>query len=130
MAALLPIVVVLIRRYPALLIAAMLFVGNYKTHAAAGISLTDPTLITVGLLAATTAWELLLIVGGVGEKTLGELFRGQKWGVLAFLLLQLTLTISFLYTSSATGRHRKARTHYRLQHIGIPPTILPIQTRA
>ncbi len=110
-AALLPIAVVLIRRYPALLIAGMLFVGNYKTHAAVGISLTDPTLIIVGLLAATTAWELLLIVGGVGEKTLGELFRAQKWGVLAFLLLQLTLTISFLYTSSPQAATEK------LEHI-------------
>jgi hypothetical protein len=110
-AALLPIAVVLIRRYPALLIAAMLFVGNYKTHAAVGISLTDPTLITVGLLAATTAWEFLLIVGGVGEKTLGELFRGQKWGVIAFLLLQLTLAISFLYTSSPLAATEK------LEHI-------------
>ena len=110
-AVLLPIAVVLIRRYPALLIAGMLFVGNYKTHAAVGISLTDPTLIIVGLLAATTAWELLLIVGGVGEKTLGELFRGQKWGVLAFLLLQLTLAISFLYTSSPQAATEK------LEHI-------------
>jgi O-antigen ligase len=110
-APLLPIAVVLIRRYPALLIAAMLFVGNYKTHAAVGISLTDPTLITVGLLAATTTWEVLLIVGGVSEKTLGELFRGQKWSVVAFLLLQLTMTISFLYTSSPQAATEK------LEHI-------------
>jgi hypothetical protein len=110
-ASLLPVAVVLIRRYPALLIAVMLFVGNYKTHAAVGISLSDPTLITVGLLAATTAWELLLIVGGVAEKTLGELFLGQKWGVIAFLLLQLTMTLSFLYTSSPQAATEK------LEHI-------------
>ncbi len=54
---------------------------------------------------------MLLIVGGVGEKTLGELFRGQKWGVLAFLLLQLTMTISFLYTSSPQAATEK------LEHI-------------
>lgn len=110
-AAFLPIAILAIRRYPALLVAAMLYVGNYKTHAATGISLSDPTLITIALLAASTAWELLLIVGGVGERTLSELFLGQKWGVIAFLLLQFILSLSFLYTSSPVAATEK------LEHI-------------
>ncbi len=106
-----PLVVLLARRYPGLLIAAMLFVGNYKTRAAVGISLTDPTLIIVGLLAVVTLWEVLLIIGGVGEKSLGQLFLGQKWAVITFLLLQLTLAVSFLYTASPLAATEK------LEHI-------------
>ena len=106
-----PFGVWLARRYPGLLIAAMLFVGNYKTRAAVGISLTDPTLVVVGLLAAISGWELLLIVGGVGQKPLGQLFLGQKWAVITFFLLQLILVVSFFYTASPLAATEK------LEHI-------------
>ena len=106
-----PFGVWLARRYPGLLIAAMLFVGNYKTRAAVGISLTDPTLVVVGLLAAISGWELLLIVGGVGQKPLGRLFLGQKWAVITFFLLQLILVVSFFYTASPLAATEK------LEHI-------------
>ena len=116
-ALLVPLAVLVARRYPGLLIAAMLFVGNYKTRAAVGISLTDPTLIIVGLLAVVTLWEVLLIIGGIGEKPLGELFLGQKWAVITFLLLQFTLAASFLYTASPLAATEK------LEHIVVFNTL-------
>jgi O-antigen ligase len=95
---LLPIAVFLIRKYPALPLVALLFVGGYKTQAAEGISLLDPTLIVAALLALATGWELVLIC--IGRGSLREVFLGQGGGVLAFLCFFCVLAISYLYTPS------------------------------
>lgn len=93
--AILPIVV---RRYPVALMVALVYVGMFKPHRALGISLTDPTLLTLALLMIALAFEVLLVSTGEQRPGLAELFAGQTWGVASFLLLILIIAVSYTYT--------------------------------
>jgi O-antigen ligase len=100
---LLPLGAILISKFPALLIAGLLFVGGYKSQAGGEvISLTDPTLILVLLASAAIGWELLLIVGGVSKRSLRDLFRSGAHGVAAFLVLLVVVAVSYLHTPVPT----------------------------
>ena len=58
------LLLVLVRKVPVALMVALAYVGNFKPHAALGISVTDPTLVVVALLYAGVFLELLLVDAG------------------------------------------------------------------
>jgi O-antigen ligase len=95
-----PVGLVVICKYPPLLIAGLLYVGSFKDQAAAGFSLTDPTLILTGMLAAAIGLDLLLTFSGVRDGTISERFAGQGLGVGLFLVFFALLAISYLYSPS------------------------------
>src|SRR5690348_11082155 len=49
------------RRWPVLLLVGLLFVGNFKTTAAQGISFADPTMILLLLTAGAVFLEILFM---------------------------------------------------------------------
>ena len=91
---------VLVRKFPIALMVALVYVGNFKPHAAMGISVTDPTLIVVVLLYAAVFLKLLLAATGIEDPSLRDLFAGQMLGVTAFFLLVLVIAISYTYTAA------------------------------
>jgi len=89
---------VLVRRFPVLLMVAMVYVGTFKTRGAVGVSLTDPTLWIAALLYAAVILQVLLLAVGAEGRSLRDLFAGQMGGVSAFALLILVIAISYSYT--------------------------------
>ena len=89
---------VLVRKFPVLLMVAMVYVGTFKTRGAVGVSLTDPTLVTAALLYAAVILQVLLLAVGSEGHSLRDLFAGQMGGVAAFGLLILVIAISYSYT--------------------------------
>jgi len=99
LAALVPVFAwILVRKFPVVLLIALVYVGNFKTHAAIGISPTDPTLIVVILLYAAIFIQLLVATTGFVGQNLRELFSGQWLGVIAFFLLILVIACSYTYS--------------------------------
>ena len=89
---------VITRKFTAVLVAGILYVGNFKTTAAVGISLTDPTFIVLVLCSVGLLMECLLIFSGSERWSLVSLFKGQGLGVFLYLLLLLLIAASELYT--------------------------------
>lgn len=88
----------MIRRWPLAPIAGLLFIGNFKSTPAQGISLTDPTMIVLLLASAAIFIELLLAVSSNSRPSLHQLFAGQALGVLLFLGFTTVLALSYLYS--------------------------------
>jgi O-antigen ligase len=88
------------RRWPVLLLVGLLFVGNFKTTAAQGISFADPTMILLLLTAGAVFLEILFMLGRVSEWTLHDLFRGQQLGIISFVAFVSIVAISYLYTAA------------------------------
>jgi len=89
---------VLVRKFPVVLMVAVVYVGNFKSQAAAGVSLTDPTLVAVALLYVAVFLKLFLVTTGIEPGSLRDLFAGQMLRVVAFFLLILVVAISYTYT--------------------------------
>ena len=89
---------VITRKFTAVLVAGILYVGNFKTTAAVGISVTDPTFIVLMLCSAGLLMECLLLFSGSERWSLVSLFKGQGLGVFLYLLLLLLIAASELYT--------------------------------
>lgn len=94
-AALLP---VLVLRFPVALMVAMIYVGTFKTQGATGVSLTDPTVVTAGLLYAAVILQVLLLASSTEGPRLGDAFAGQGGGVVATFLLVFVIAVSYTYT--------------------------------
>lgn len=92
------LIVILVQEFPVLLMVALVYVGSFKTQAAVGVSLTDPTLLTAALLYGAIALQVLLHAVGAGGRSLRDLFAGQLGGVAAFCLLILVIEVSYAYT--------------------------------
>src|SRR5215471_13261790 len=76
-----------IRKFPILLMVGMVYVGTLKNRAAVGVSLTDPTLVTAGVLYLSVALQILLSASGHAKYRLKDLFTGQIAGLLTCCLL-------------------------------------------
>ena len=97
----------LLQKFPILLMVALVYVGTFKTHAAAGVSFRDPTLLTAALLYAAVIMRVLVAGVGAGGYTLRELFAGQSAGVISACLLVLVIAISSLYSPAVdVGREK------------------------
>jgi len=92
------LITVLIWKFPAFLIVGLTFVGQFKSRAAAGFDVTDPTFVMLALLYIAVTVQLLLVTTGAGRYNLRDLFRGQAVGVSAFSLLILAIAVSYTYT--------------------------------
>lgn len=97
----------LLQKFPVLLMVALVYVGTFKTHAAAGVSMTDPTLLTAVLLYSALAMRVLVAGVGAGGYSLRALFAGQSVGVIAACLLVIVVAISWMYSPAAdVGREK------------------------
>ncbi|HLW51627.1 MAG TPA: O-antigen ligase family protein [Candidatus Angelobacter sp.] len=111
------VAVVATRKFTAALLAGILYVGNFKTTAAVGISPTDPTFIVLMLCSAGLLVECLLIFSGKEDWTLFSLFKGQGRGVFLYVLFVLLIALSGLYTPAPeTGL-------IKLEHIAVFNTV-------
>src|SRR5947209_2761339 len=88
------------RKWPVILLVCLLFVGNFKTTAAQGISFTDPTMILLLLTAGAVFLELLFILSRVSEWSLQDIFHGQQFGIISFVAFVSVVAISYLYTAA------------------------------
>jgi O-antigen ligase len=93
-----PAALFVMRRYPLVIMAGLLFVGNFKSVPARTFSLADPTMIMLLLAAGTIALDMLFDLAGAEGWTLSRLFEGQSLTVLLFLLLTAVLLTSFSFT--------------------------------
>jgi O-antigen ligase len=89
---------VLLRKFPVLLMVALVYVGTFKPRGAVGVSVTDPTLLTALVLYAAVILQVLLSAVGDGGLSLRDLFSGQMGGVSAFGMLIFVIAVSYLYT--------------------------------
>ncbi|HET8668286.1 MAG TPA: O-antigen ligase family protein [Terriglobales bacterium] len=106
----LPIAVVLVRRYPVVLLAGLLFVGVFKTEPAAGITFKDPTAITLLLLVIAIFVEALFAFTGTMRFSVSDLFRGQWAAAAAYFFFLTVLGVSYLYTPAPdTGGQKLLR---------------------
>lgn len=112
------VAVVITRKFTAVLLAGVLYVGNFKTVAAVGISVTDPTFIVLMLCCAGLLIECLIIFSGSEQWTLLSLFQGQGRGVSLFLLLLLLIAASELYTPAPESGLTK------LEHFAVFNTVV------
>jgi O-antigen ligase len=92
--------IVLTRKCLPFLIAGFLYVGNFKTTAAVGFSVTDPTFIILVLCCAGLLIECLLILSATERSSLISLFAGQSRGVLLFVIFVLSIVLSQFYTAA------------------------------
>jgi O-antigen ligase len=90
---------VALRKWPIVMFAGLLFVGNFKTIPAHGISLSDPTMVLFLLCCGAIALDFLSrLIDGSPEWTLGALLAGQAFRISLFILFIIVLAASFLYT--------------------------------
>jgi hypothetical protein len=108
-ALLVPLAFVAMRKWPLIILAGLLFVGNFKTVPAQGIDLKDPTMIVLLLLTGALLLDGLFVFTRVSPGTIGALFRGQLAACALFLLLCGVIVTSLFYTSSAMGAVKAAR---------------------
>jgi len=97
------------RKWPLIMLAGVLFVGNFKTVPAQGINLKDPTMIVLLLLTGALLLDRLFVFARVSPGTIGALFRGQFAVCALFLLLCGVTVVSLFYTPSAMGAIKAAR---------------------
>ena len=95
--------IVVTRKYVPVLLAALLYVGNFKTTAAVGISLTDPTFIVLALCSTGLLIECFLALGGSERMSLSARFAGQHRGVLLFILFLCLIGLSYFYTAAPSS---------------------------
>lgn len=98
-------------KWPIVMFAGLLFVGDFKTVPAKGISLSDPTLLIFLLCcgAIVTDWLRDSISAHPGW-SLRHLFAGQALKISLFMLFTALLAFSFLYTPAAQyGRTKLLR---------------------
>jgi O-antigen ligase len=97
------------RKWPLIILAGLLFVGELKTVPAQGISLKDPTMILLLLSTGALLLDRLLVLGRISPGTIRALFAGQVALSTLFLLFCAVIALSLLYTPSALGGIKSAR---------------------
>jgi O-antigen ligase len=90
--------VVAVRKWPVVLLTALLFVGNFKSVPADHISLTDPTIILLVLTASAVLVELWSLIIANQPWTIRNLVGGQELPILIFVLFIAVFAASILYS--------------------------------
>ena len=93
-----PLVVLAIRKFPAILIPPVIFAGNFKSKAADGFDFSDPTFLCLALLFVTLCLHLFFFYIQANRDTLRYLFAGQGKAIGCFLVLELLVAFSYLHT--------------------------------
>ena len=106
---LVPLVLFAMRKWPLVILAGLLFVGEFKTAPAEGISLTDPTMIFLLLLSGAVFLDTLFMLAIAKPGTFCALFKGQAAISILFLLFCAIMAVSLLYTRSEQGSMKVAR---------------------
>jgi O-antigen ligase len=106
---LVPLVLFAMRKWPLVILAGLLFVGEFKTAPALGISLTDPTMIFLLLLSGAVFLDTLFMLAIAKSGTFCALFKGQAAISILFLLFCAIMAVSLLYTRSEQGAMKVAR---------------------
>ena len=98
-------------KWPVLMFAGLLFVGEYKNVPAAGISLSDPTMLMFLLCCGALAMVWLRgLISTHSEWSPSYLFAGQAFKISLFLLFLVLLSVSYLYTPAEEyGRSKLIR---------------------
>ena len=98
-----PLGILVIRKYPAVIIPTVFYAGSFKSAAAtSGINPTDPTLWALGLLVVATSFHALFTIAGIFQQNLGERIHGQAREIAAYLFFAGVVSASYLYTVSPT----------------------------
>jgi O-antigen ligase len=107
---LVPLALFAMQKWPLVILLGLLFVGELKTAPAAGISLTDPTMIFLLLLSGAIFWDILLMLAPSARSlSFLALFQGQAATSMFFLLFCAVMAVSLLYTRSEQGAMKVAR---------------------
>ncbi len=112
-----------IRKFPLLLMVAMIYVGTFKNQAATGVSPKDPTLITAALLYLAVALRLLLSASGHAKPRIRHLFAGQIPGIAACCLLFVLIAVSCTYSPAQEIGQQKV---LRLFAFDLPLVVVPV----
>lgn len=86
-------------KWPIIMFAGLLFVGEFKTIPAKGISLSDPTMLMFLLCCGAIAMDWIRhSLSPRSEWSLTNLFAGQALNISIFMLFLAALAVSFLYS--------------------------------
>ena len=99
--AIVPLLLLAMRRFRAAFIPPLIFVGYLKTVQSKGLSLIDPTMIALLLLCGAVLLDLLFASIGSNRHWLRE-FSTQWKGIASFLVLAAVTTVSYLYSPAPT----------------------------
>lgn len=94
----LPLLFLLIRSHALVLLAAFIYVGNFKTVAARGITFSDPTMVLLLLTSSAMLLEMLMTFARIRRPSLASRFAGQGMAVLAYVALITVVAASLSYT--------------------------------
>jgi O-antigen ligase len=98
--ALVPFLLLAMRRFRAAFIPPLIFVGYLKTVQSKGLSLVDPTMIALLLLCGSVLLDLLFAIGKDSHWQRGLL---SQWkGIASFGVLAAVTAISYLYSPAET----------------------------
>jgi O-antigen ligase len=89
---------VLMRKWPMILLTGLMFVGNFKNAAAAGMTLSDPTIVLLLLTSGAVLIDVLYVLSGTEEWRLSTLFAGQGTTILLFVLFTVVFISSLTYS--------------------------------
>jgi hypothetical protein len=86
-------------KWPIIMFAGLLFVGEFKTIPAKGISLSDPTMLMFMLCCGAIVMDWIRdSLSARSEWPLTKLFAGQALNIGLFLLFSAALAVSFVYS--------------------------------
>jgi O-antigen ligase len=106
---LVPLALFAMHKWPLVILAGLMFVGEFKTTPAEGISLTDPTMVFLLLLSGAIFLDLLFRLASDKSWTFGVLFKEQTAINIIFLLFCTEIAVGLLYTRSEAGAMKVAR---------------------
>jgi O-antigen ligase len=92
-----PLLLIAMRKFRAVFIPPIIFVGYLKTAESKGLSLTDPTMIALLLLCGSILLELLFLITRKDHHRQPE-FLTQWKGVASFGALAAVTAVSYLYS--------------------------------
>ncbi len=104
-----PIAALVMEKWPIVLLAGLLYVGEFKTVPAQGIELTDPTMVALLLLCCAIALRIVLLFTRRSSWTIARLFTGQTAVITLFVLFSAVLALGLLYTESREAGVKVAR---------------------
>jgi hypothetical protein len=117
------LVQLVVRKFPIVLMVGMIYIGTFKTQAAAGVSPKDPTLITAVLLYVAVGLRILLSASGHAKPGLRDLFAGQIPGIAACCLLFVVIALSSMYSPARDIGQQKI---LRLFAFDLPLVVVPV----